>query len=548
MNFKENETAEKLRGHYYTDPQIASFLTRWVLELQPTSILEPGCGDGIFIETIANSLNKCHKLKSVIGFEIEPKEAEKARGRGNLLREIEVDIHTEEFLSWSLLNFFNKPLFDGVLGNPPFIRYQYLTDSIQEKAKKLHDLFDLKFTKHTNAWVPFVVSSIAFLRSGGRLAMVVPSEILHVPHAESLRRFLISQCSKILVFDPVELWFDNVLQGTVLLLAEKKHAKNDECRGVAIIPTEDRAFLNGSANEYFENANYVNGKILNENKWMRALLTSGERNIIDSISCNPAIFLFNKVAEVDVGIVTGANKFFLVPDSTVTEFKLQKWAYPMFGRSEHVKGIIYDKRNHNENRKLGFPTNFLWFNKADKLSSSVQNYLRLGEEQDLRMRYKCRIRNPWYCVPSVYVSKLGMLKRCHDFHRLIYNKAKAFTTDTAYRIKAARGISEKRLVFSFINSLTSLSAELEGRHYGGGVLELVPSEIERVFIPMPIISFDLEKLDMDFRNGVSPEEILFHQDESILKAVGLAKHDRKALFSAWDRLRRRRQRISNVSA
>jgi hypothetical protein len=33
-----------------------------------------------------------------------------------------------------------------------------------------------------------------------------------------------------------------------------------------------------------------------------------------------------------------------------------------------------------------------------------------------------------------------------------------------------------------VNSLTALTAELEGRHYGGGVLELVPSEIEKLAV------------------------------------------------------------------
>ena len=52
---------------------------------------------------------------------------------------------------------------------------------------------------------------------------------------------------------------------------------------------------------------------------------------------------FNDVAEVDVGIVTGANKFFLVDDETVIYYGLQKWAIPMFGRSDHCPGIIYDE-------------------------------------------------------------------------------------------------------------------------------------------------------------------------------------------------------------
>jgi adenine-specific DNA-methyltransferase len=77
-----------------------------------------------------------------------------------------------------------------------------------------------------------------------------------------------------------------------------------------------------------------------------------------------------------------------------------------------------------------------------------------------------------------------MLKRCHHYPRLVLNQAEALTTDTAYRI-VPKDITGSKLVGCFVNSLTALTAELEGRHYGGGVLELVPSEIERLLIPLP---------------------------------------------------------------
>src|SRR5262249_40514910 len=177
---------------------------------------------------------------------------------------------------------------------------------------------------------------------------------------------------------------------------------------------------------------------------------------------------------VDVGIVTGANHFFLVPDATVQRYSLEGWAHPMFGRSEHVRGVIYNAAHHRENRRRGLPANFLWFGARPlaELPGPTRRYLREGEKKGLHRRYKCRVRTPWYAVPSVYAAPVSMLKRCHHFPRLVLNRAKAFSTDTAYRITPIRGTASG-LVLSFVNSLTALSSELEGRHYGGGVLELV---------------------------------------------------------------------------
>src|SRR5262249_29115121 len=137
------------------------------------------------------------------------------------------------------------------------------------------------------------------------------------------------------------------------------------------------------------------------------------------------------------------------------------------------------------NAAEGTPTNFIWFNKEAKtLPDKARRYIREGEKQKLHIRYKCRIREPWYAVPSVYATDIGLLKRSHDTPRLIFNKIGAYTTDTAYRIRSKRGGAGK-LVYCFLNPLTAISAELEGRHYGGGVLELDPSEIEKLLIPMP---------------------------------------------------------------
>ena len=47
----------------------------------------------------------------------------------------------------------------------------------------------------------------------------------------------------------------------------------------------------------------------------------------------------------------------------------------------------------------------------------------------------------------------------------------------------------------FQNTLTLLSTELCGRTYGGGVLELVPSEIARVSVPVVDMREELPRLD-----------------------------------------------------
>lgn len=541
MNFIANESATKLRGGYYTQPAIARFLAEWVMEIRPRRLLEPGCGDGAFFQAIKTAGTR--SVESVTGFELDAEEAAKSAARAKDLRIPGAKVIAGDYLDWSLKHLLAGSQFDAAVGNPPYIRYQYLDAKAQERAERLFAAHKLPFTKHTNAWVPFVIAALSQLVAGGRLAMVVPSELLHVLHAQSLRDHLIANCSRILVIDPQELWFDEALQGVVLLMAERKAPDDPRPAELAIVTVPGRDFVSEPPSALAEKAEFIDASRL-KGKWMSVLLSRSERRALEEVARRPEVHKFRDVAEVDVGIVTGANKFFLVPDEVVDQFGLEQWAHPMFGRSEHVRGVVYDGESHRENRRLGLPTNFIHFGNVpiSKLPPKVRKYIEAGEAESLHTRYKCRIRTPWYSVPSVWTAPIGMLKRSHDFPRLVLNKANAFTTDTAYRIQPAGGTDAARLVHCFVNSATMLSAELEGRHYGGGVLELVPSEIEKLVVVLADCPGDVQDLDKRFRSGEAFEDILRGQDEIVLGSLGVPRAVRDRIQVAWDRLRKRRQR------
>lgn len=542
MNFKINETAQKLRGGYYTPLDLATYISRWATEKRPQSVLEPSCGDGVFIEGLAKA-SPTARL-SFTGFELLEEEAAEARGRSRAFSHLDPKVHNQDFLDFAISQILSgQRNFDCAIGNPPFIRYQYLPKESQQKAEAIFKLLRLPFTKHTNAWVPFVLACIAMLKPGGRLGMILPSEIIHVMHPQSLRTYLGLECSRMLVIDPEEIWFDGTLQGAVILFAEKKSHPAEHCEGVGIVKVSGRSFVSEDPTELFNDTARINGKTV-EGKWTRALLTPTERGLLDSLSEHEQVYRFDDVAKVDVGIVTGANKFFLVHDETVSRYGLEKFAHPMFGRSEHCPGVIYDEQQHRRNERAGNPTNFIWITKPKSaLSKKVLEYIELGEEQELQTRYKCRMREPWFTVPSVYATEICMLKRASDTPRLILNKLSAYTTDTAYRITTERTSPEK-LVYCFLNPLTALSIELEGRHYGGGVLELVPSEIEKLLVPLPKGPRpQLQQLDRLVREE-NADAVLEQQGQRILSELGARRAEQEQLLAAWLRLKNRRQRVT----
>ena len=207
----------------------------------------------------------------------------------------------------------------------------------------------------------------------------------------------------------------------------------------------------------------------------------------------------------------------------------------MLAKSELIKGITYTSSDHEANREAGKAVFFLSFpaHTLATLPAPMAMYIRSGEARQLQERYKCRIRSPWYVVPYVWTSEIALLKRCHLFPRLIVNELGAHSTDTAYRIRLHPNYAGRArdLTFSFLNSLTFLCAELGGRHYAGGVLELVPSEIEKLLIPLQTVEeHTFAHIDSMIRERATLDELLAVTDPLILgQGLGLTPQEIQAI-------------------
>ncbi len=82
------------------------------------------------------------------------------------------------------------------------------------------------------------------------------------------------------------------------------------------------------------------------------------------------------------------------------------------------------------------------------------------------------------------------------------------------------GFEIENLIFSFYNSLTLSFAELYGRYYGGGVLELTPNEFKKIPVPyLKITSENFNSYVKEFKNKTSIKDVCFRYDRKILKSV-----------------------------
>jgi adenine-specific DNA-methyltransferase len=99
-------------------------------------------------------------------------------------------------------------------------------------------------------------------------------------------------------------------------------------------------------------------------------------------------------------------------------------------------------------------------------------------------------------------------------------------------------------IYSFYNTLTLLLSELDGRYYGGGVLELIPSEFKKLPIPYTEINNNqFDNFTTNFENKLNIEQILNQNDLSILyPTLGINNEDLLKLSSIRNKLKKKRLR------
>lgn len=540
---------DKLRGGYYTSAELAAWLCRWAIRKQDDFVLEPSCGDGSFLDAAANRLRAlgaqgAARANHLRGVEILTSEADKARER--LAKELGFRaadvVETSDFFSWWIRP--ERPQFDAVVGNPPFIRYQTFPEPHRGRAMEIMKAQGLSPNRLTNIWVPFVVAAAAALRPGGRMALVLPAELLQVSYAAQLRSFLTDRFGRIDLIACNELFFEKAEQEVLLLLADEARASPSESNVCEVTLTEAASvadILNRSPDAVLKGASPKT--ICHDNeKWLKYFLNAEEIAFMRELRASGATVPLNTYAAVNVGVVTGKNQFFVLRQSQIAARGLQGYTMPLISRSAHLSGAEVGKRDWKQLAAEDHLVNMLHLAPINgaKPTGALQSYIRLGEEQKVHEGYKCSIRQPWYAVPSVWIPDAFVFRQIYDFPRVVFNTAEATSTDTIHRMRCKSG-NPRDVVTNTYTSLTAASAEIEGRSYGGGVLELEPTEAERLLMPARLgPAMPLDECDQLVRAG-RLGDVLDYNDKVLLKdMMGLSANECQMLRSVWQKMRDRR--------
>lgn len=537
MRLKKDSTEQKLRGAYYTPLRLADAMVGLFASENICSVLEPSCGDGVFLDSL-NDTGMIDRISTIQAVEIEKDEAEKVQIRYADKKNVEVC--NEDFFDF-FKRVQGKETYDLILGNPPYIRYQYLKESQREIQSQILTDNGMKANKLINAWVAFMVACVQLLSEHGKIAFIIPAEILQVAYAEDLRLYLSNHLAKITLITFEQLVFPGIEQEVVVFIGEK-----DECeKGIRIIEMEnleDFKVLDIQKNG-FQKMPHA------KEKWTKYFVSADEMQLIQQFRTDKRFAKFSDYGLINVGITTGNNRYFSITEETSQKYQLESATLPLIGRSSHAHGIYFTEIDWNINKQKGKRARLINFPDIpfEDYADGYKKYIEFGEQNKENEGYKCSIRDRWYIVPSVWIPDAFFLRRNNLYPKFVLNRCGAVSTDTMHRIKFNADVEPENILLAYYNSISFAFTEICGRSYGGGVLEILPGEMGNILLPkIEHINLEqrkriLEEIDAIVRGNENIEKALDLVDQEIL--VNLLKVEPsicKQFRMIWKKMQKRR--------
>ncbi len=515
--------SNKHTGSYYTPDYLTQFivnrLTNQLSGKKILSVLEPSVGDGAFIRALNNARFPNHFNHLLVeGVEKSKGELDKAKLESNVnkRRGSRYSFINGDFLDYEPSV---SEKFDLIIGNPPYVKKSLLTKRQIKKCSLIETKIGIQNAVH-NLWTSFVIACTDFLSKDGVMGFVLPSEFLQVKFCEPLRQYILQQFDRIETFTFDELMFESIGQDTIVLFcykrAEKKGSFYAHISNREQLVTQD---FNLASNTQL---------IISELKWTHHLLLSEEIELL--MKLKQKLLNIESLCESKPGVVTAANKYFIVNKDTERLFKLSQYTRLIIEKGAHVNGgVELNNSDINGLIESGKSTKLVCFpEQAERyFRPEVRAYLKEGIAKEIHKGYKCSNRRQWFVVPNVQGPSEGFFfRRVHHYPKVLRNNANVLVTDSAYQIDMRPPFNIENLIFSFYNSLTMAFAELEGRYYGSGLLELTPNEFKSLPIPYMKCPIPFKKYNQQFKSKSSIADVLMQYDNYILqKSLDLSDDD-----------------------
>lgn len=486
-------------GAYYTPSNLTSILSNWAIKSSRDHVLEPSFGGCGFLESAVARLAElgCKSPRhQLFGCDIDNQAFLHLSQKLGSLNNIDQRFVLADFLT-VLPGQFLTQKFDSIIGNPPYISHHNLTDVQKNSINAWRTQCGIKINRRASLWAYFVLHSMSFLKRHGRMAWVLPGSFLQTNYGIEMHTTLLSHFGRVEAIRLGERVFlsEGTEERTVLLLCSD-HGQSADMIEISDCETVTDLALRLNQENYLANSNaQIDGE-----------------DIYQTVAQKYDVVTLGQLCKVLIGTVTGANRFFVMSKKQAEERNLSPdYLKPILAKFGYINGA---KLTENDVRILmdsGKRSLLFHAPNEDDVSEAAAAYMAtFPSESRKNNRTFQKRKNKWLAADDGRIPDAFFSYMTHNGPRLALNEAGLNATNSIHRIffaETTNDLMQKLAVISLCTSFSQLSAEIEGRSYGSGVLKIEPSEAKRIKLVLPrdrskeSIENIFFQLDLCLRNG-----------------------------------------------
>lgn len=451
-------------GIYYTPPQAAQVLARWAIRRPTDTVLEPSFGGCAMLSAavgVFESMAAANPSMQLFGFDVDPDAFEHLSRLG--LSNSERHFRRQDFLRSAP----NGLQVDAVLANPPFVSHHRQSEQQRKLAEQLRQRYLPGLPRLASLWVHFVLHSMSYLKTGGRMAFVLPNAINSADYARPLMRHLQSRFTTVQLLPVSERLF--IQAGTderisLLLLDDYKPEGISNPSGVRTFDVqglEELQQLMKCSNPAHDGA---------------TPLREAAAAALDSLheSCQQ----LGELATVRIGEVVGNVSFFVKAQSAWRAHGIDDADLAVLAtRASQLPGL------DSSSSKAGDLLPYLLVPRHP-LKEPVKRYLELYPLEERHSNRTFQKRTRWYECSYQTDAHAFIGSMNHAYPRIILNTANISVSNAFYKIALTSHAAYKRwLPLLSLTTPMRLSAEVHGRVRGSGGIKLEPSDVRRLLVP-----------------------------------------------------------------
>jgi len=591
-------------GEYYTPPEVCDLITRLTITDGDKHVIDPACGSGGFL------ISAYHRLKELL--------PEEAGSHPQVLSQLAgVDINRfpahlsvinlaiqdlssyTEYVNIEVNDFFRidpgaarlqrerataeggetetgytdeMAQFDAVVGNPPYIRSQNISESVPA-GEHLSNV-NAEYMSDCDIFAYFITHATEFLADDGRIGFLVSDGWLQTKYGEDVQQFLLDNyvIESVIKFDH-QLFEDALIGTNVIILQREPDAETRDANVTRFIRVKDHMEIDEMVE--LVRAEDEPDKMVRTDKYRLVTRDQESLHEVDKWSvffiAPPAFFEivetgasvpFTELASQRRGVTTGAVDFFFRKMTDVDDLGIEEYVSPVAKATGQIDRVLFSDEDAEEwgivdveelaaealdtDRRFGEGDEDRfkrWL--PDHDHGKLLEYVEWGEEQEEHTGRTCQNRDIWFVLEDLeekYQTKILIPRFTWNVFRVSWNEADAIANDQFYNVTPDSDVDEKTLAAVLNTRLVWMFYELFGRTEGGEGMnrtEIKGYEIDDLPIPNLRAMSDEDKarikqafddlLDRERELGyeVAPDEIeeeLDELDEAVLEAIGLGDH------------------------